>query len=309
MATINDIAKKTGLSVGTISRYLNGEKIKEKNRKLIDSAVKELKYRKNVLARSMKTGKSMTVAVIIPELSNMFSMRVIESIEKAAGQKNYSVLISGCGRETKQMYKRIELMQQRMVDGFVLMPTEDCRAAEVKKITGDVPVVVIDRYLDEKIFDSVTIDNMRIVYEKISEIIRRGIRKIGFIEGPQKISTACQRKQGYEKAMSEAGIPIKYSVSCKTYSMEEGMRAMEELKRYNLEAVFASNYELTMGALLVNQNPDLKIIGVDKVELADKLENIYEYVPQPIESIGKHAAEILIKRMEGDSGDIVDFVI
>lgn len=309
MATINDIAGKTGLSVGTVSRYLNGEKLKEKNMQLIDSAIEELGYRKNALARSMRTGKSMTVAVIIPELSNMFSMRVIESIERTIGRKGYSVLIAGCEHSTKRMYEKLELMQQRMVDGFVIMPTEDCIAAQIKKITMDVPVIVIDRYLDEQIFDSVTIDNEKIVYEKIKEILAQGIRNIGFIEGPQSISTAYKRKQGYLKAMAEAMIPVEHSVSCATYSVEEGMRAMRELGRHNLEAVFASNYELTMGALLANDNPDIKIIGVDKVELASKLANVYEYVPQPIEKIGEEAAKLLIKRMEDHKGEIADCVI
>lgn len=309
MATINDIALKTGLSVGTVSRYLNGETVKPKNKALIDAAVEELGYRKNALARSMKTGKSMTVAVVIPMLSNMFSMRVIEAIEKTVEKDGYSVLIAGCERSTDKMYEKLELMKERMVDGFVIMPTRDIAAERIKKITEDVPVVIIDRYPDEPIFDSVTIDNERLVYDKIKEIIARGIRKIGFIEGPQDISTAYQRKRGYLRAMEEAGYDVPHTAACETYSVEEGMRAMKELNGRGLEAVFASNYELSLGALLANDEPSVKIIGVDKIELADKLVGSYEYVPQPLEAIGENAARLLLRRMEDKNVPIRDYVI
>ena len=310
MATIHDIARITGLSVGTISRYLNGEPVKEKNKRLIDAAIEELGYRKNALARSMKTGKSMTIAVLIPVLSNMFSMRVIEAIERTVEKKGYSVLIAGCEENPKRMYEKLELMKQRMVDGFVIMPNPDCAAAEIKKITADVPVVVIDRYPDEPLFDTVTINNEELVYNKVRQLLNRGIRKIGFIEGPPGISTAYQRKQGYLKAMADAGAPVDHTEQCLTYSIEDGMRAMKELCRHDLEAVFASNYELSIGALLANDDPNRKVIGVDKIELADKLANIYEYIPQPLEAIGETAARLLLERMaEGDGGPIKDVVI
>lgn len=309
MATINDIAAKTGLSVGTVSRYLNGESIKPKNKELIDAAVEELGYRKNALARSMKTGKSMTVAVLIPMLSNMFSMRVIEAIERTVECYGYSVLIAGCERSTERMYEKLEMMKERMVDGFVIMPTEDISAARIKSITADAPVVIIDRYTDEPLFDSVTIDNERLVYDKIREIIAGGVERIGFIEGPQNISTAYQRKRGYQRAMSESGFDVPHTAACETYSVEEGMKAMRELNGRGLEAVFASNYELSLGALLANDDPSVKIIGVDKIELADRLVGSYEYVPQPLEAIGENAARLLLRRMEDKNAPIRDYVI
>ena len=309
MATINDISKRTGLAVGTISRYLNGESVKEKNMQLIEAAIEELGYRKNALARSMKTGKSMTIAVVIPELSNMFSMRVIEAIERTVERKGYSVFIAGCEGSPQRMYEKLELMKQRMVDGFVIMPDPGCTAAQIKKITMDVPVVVVDRYLDEAVFDTVTINNEELVYYKIKEVLSRGIRKIGLIEGPQGISTAYQRKQGFLKAMAEAGVAVERSAACVTYSVADGIRAMQELNGYDLEAVFASNYELSMGALLANDDPNRKIIGVDKIELADKLASNYEYIPQPLEAIGENAARLLLQRIEKSSSDIQDFMI
>lgn len=309
MATINDIAKKTGLSVGTVSRYLNGEKIKPRNKALIDSAVSEFGYRKNALARSMKTGKSMTVAVVVPVLSNMFSMRVTEAIEQTVEREGYSVFIAGCERSTERMYEKLELMKERMVDGFVIMPTTDISASGIKKITEDAPVVIIDRYPDEPLFDSVTIDNERLVYDKIREVISRGITRIGFIEGPSGISTAYQRKRGYLRAMAESGLEVPCTSACEIYSVEEGMRAMQELNGRGLEAVFASNYELSLGALLANSDPSVKIIGVDKIELADKLVGSYEYVPQPLEAIGENAARLLLRRMENVDLPIRDYVI
>lgn len=309
MATINDIARKTGLSVGTVSRYLNGESLKEQNKLLIEAAIEELGYRHNALARSIRTGKSMTIAVIIPVLSNMFSMRIIEAIERTVEGKGYSVLIAGCEGNPQKMYEKLELMKRRMVDGFVIMTNPDCKASQIKRITANVPVIIIDRYPDEPLFDTVTINNEELVYNKIKELLQRGVRKIGFIEGPKGFSTASQRKQGYLKAMNEAGANTEYIVQCPTYSVEDGIRAMEELSKFDLEAVFASNYELSVGALLASKSSNVKIIGVDKIELADKLSDIYEYIPQPIEAIGEKAANLLLERIEKGDGPVRDLVI
>ena len=107
MPTIKDVAREAGVSVGTVSRYLNGAVLKEQNQRRIDAAVARLGYRRNALARSMKTGRSMLVGVIVPALSNMFSMRVIEGVEHALEAHGFSVLVADSGGDAAREREKV----------------------------------------------------------------------------------------------------------------------------------------------------------------------------------------------------------
>lgn len=308
MATIKDVAKEAGLAVGTVSRFLNGEQLKSVNQKAIETAIEKLGYETNVLARSMKTGRTMTIGVIVPYLTNMFSMRVIESIEKELQKYNYCVIVADCGGDKEKELERIEFLKRRQVDGFVLMPSGSI-AADIKKASGNTPLVLVDRLLDQPIFDSVIIDNEEMTYDYVTTLLKSGMKKIGIIEGPQTISTAVQRSMGFEKALDKFGLSKEYVATCSSYSFEEGYKGMKLLNNYNLEAVFASNYELSVGAVNANSSKDLKILGFDTFEIPVKFQENYTGIKQPVEEIGKQAAKLLYERMENPMVDIVNQVV
>jgi len=308
MSTIKDLSKHTGLSVGTISRYLNGEQLKPKNQELIEQGIIELNYERNLIARSMKTGKTMTIAVIVPYLANMFSMRVIESIERELQKSNYCVLVSDCRGNLVQEINRIEMMKGRQVDGFVLMPSGN-KVDTIKKAVGNIPLILVDRILDKPIFDSVIINNELKTYEHVVSLLKSGIRKIGIIKGPDNISTARQRRIGYEKALAEYNIKNEFEYLSKDFSVEEGYKGMKVLEKYNLEAIFASNYELSVGAVNANDNNNLKILGFDTFDIPVRYYDNYTGIAQPIEEIGRLAAIVLLDRIHNPQKEIENIVI
>lgn len=308
MPTIKDVAKYTGLSVGTISRYLNGEQLKERNQTAIEQAIKILGYERNSIARSMKTGKTMTIAVIVPYLANMFSMRVIESIERELQKSNYCVIVSDCGGDLKKELARIEFMKSRQVDGFVLMPMGN-RAEDVKQAVGNVPLVLVDRILNQPVFDSVIIDNEEITYRHVTSLIKNGVRRIGILQGPDTISTARQRRLGYEKALKEYGIPNEFVYSCKEFSIMEGFKGMTYLEEFQLDGVFASNYELSVGAVNAIRNENLKILGFDTFDIPVRYYDNYTGIAQPIEEIGSISARLLLERIENPEKELVNHII
>ena len=308
MSTIKDVAKYTGLSVGTISRYLNGEQLKVRNQLAIEQAIKELGYERNSIARSMKIGKTMTIAVIVPYLANMFSMRVIESIERELQKSNYCVIVSDCGGDLKKEISRIEFMKSRQVDGFVLMPSGN-KARDIKKAAGHIPLVLVDRILEDEIFDSVIIDNEEITYRHVVSLLKNGVRKIGIIQGPSNISTARQRQLGYERALKEYNIPKEYFYDCKEYSIMEGLNGMTYLEQFQLEAIFASNYELSVGAVNAISNEQMHILGFDTFDIPIRYYKNYVGIPQPIEKIGTLSAKLLLQRIQEPDKDIVNHVI
>jgi len=310
MVTIKDVAKEAGVGVGTVSRYINGDdSIKIKNRILINDAIKKLGYEVNSIARSMKTQKTMTIGVIVHSLTNMFSMKVIENIEQSVAKIGYSIIVAGCSGNEKVQQEKIIDMKKRMIDGLVIMPVAK-NSQKIKKIVGDIPCVLVDRTFDENIFDSVTVDNEILVYEKMCEVIKLGFKKIGIIEGPESISNAVERKNGFYKALKKNNIECSLSISA-NYEISDGFEAMTKILEKGIETVFISNYEQLVGALkaLNGSDKNIYIVGFDGIELPWLLNIPYTFIEQPIEKIGKRAAELLLERISNPDMDIKNIVI
>ena len=203
MPTIKDVAREAGVSVGTVSRYLNGAVLKEQNQRRIDAAVARLGYRRNALARSMKTGRSMLVGVIA--LSNMFSMRVIEGVEHALEAHGFSVLVADSGGDAAREREKVALLRERMADGLVLMPSGGAARA-ILRAAGKMPVALIDREMDERCFDSVLVENEAGAYRMVRAAIAGGARRLGMIAGPETVQTARERRAGFLRALAESGL-------------------------------------------------------------------------------------------------------
>ncbi len=306
MLTIKDVAKESGASVGTVSRFLNGAQLKKSNMEKIEAAIKKLGYVQNPIAKSMKTGKSMTIAVLVPRLANMFSMRVIESIERKLSDYGYSVIISDSSDNEIRQIEKLAMLKNKLVDGFVLMPVGTC-SKDIQHTVNGIPLVLIDRVIDENIFDSVVVNNRQVSYNAVKKILDCGVRRIGIIEGPDHISTAIERRNGFEDALLEKGLKKQFFTKG-GYTFEDGRSAMRELMKHNLEAVFISNYELTVGALSVlPPQKQIQIIGFDTPEFYQG-EN-FTFITQPIEEIGEKAAQILLERIENPNKKIESVLI
>lgn len=258
----------------------------------------------------MKTGKSMTIAVVVPKLANMFSMRVIESVESELEKFGYSVIVADCGgsdiSEKKQLTKLIQL-KNKMVDGIVLMPVGDC-AKEVKDIIGSTPLVLIDRLFSDNIFDSVVINNEQTAYRQATKILQGDIKKVGIIKGPQEITTARDRTKGYNRAIKEANIlPQNIFSYDGDYTSDSGYNAMKNLLLHDVDVVLISNYELTIGAInCINEEQRSKqvtLLGFDSLELANLVKQPYLFISQPIEEIGELAAKLLLDRINNNDSD------
>lgn len=310
MITIKDVAKEAGVGVGTVSRYINGDNsIKNKNRMLIDYAIKKLGYEVNSIARSMKTQKTMTIGVVVHSLTNMFSMKVIEGIEDIVSKFGYSILIAGCGGNEEVQYKKLIELKKKMIDGFILLPLGQ-NAQRVKDIVGDTSCILVDRLLDENIFDSVTVDNEVMVYEKMCEIIKFGLKKIGIIEGPDNISNAVERKRGFYKALGKYGLECVVSVK-EDYSINGGFEGMKKVLSSDADAVFVSNNDQVVGALKAMNisEKSIFIVGFDGIDMPWLLDIPCSFIPQPIEEIGKNAAKLLLERISNQDMKIKNIVI
>lgn len=308
-ATIKDIARETGLSLATISKYVNGGTLREANRVAIEKAIKKLDYTVNEYARGLKSNRSRTIGVIIPELSNLFITQIITQVESLLQEKGYSVVICDCHTDEARECNAVQFLLGKKVDGIINMPV--CRDGRhlAPALEQQVPIVLIDRIIPslKGAVDAILIDNKTAAKEATALLLEKGHRKIGIIAGPQSIYTSQLRLSGYYAAFAEKNLcpPEETPFVCHCdYTVQGGYEAMRGLLRQtDCTAVFVTNYEMTLGAMIaINElgrkiPDDISMIGFDNMDLSRITHPKLTIVTQPLEQIGHYTAKTMLERL------------
>ncbi len=307
--TIKDIAKKTGLGLATISSYLNGGNVREKNRAKIEAAIEELHFEVNEVARGLKTNRTKTIGIIIPELNNIFCAEIITEAEDILRSRGYATILCDCRTDEKREEEAVEFLNKRRVDGLILMPSGSQGRHLYPFVKRDKPVVLIDRSLKDIECDSVLADNRGAVKDAILRLVHAGHENIGMIAGPEGVFTAEERLSGYREAFKEAGIPQCEELIVRgDYTIAGGAASLRALLERNpgMTAVLVSNYEMTMGAVIQANEMDVPIpdrisfIGFDNLEFARACIPKLSIVTQPTKEIGRRAADLMLRKLEGE---------
>ena len=307
MATIKDISRKTGLGLATISKYLNGGKVKDTNREAIEYAINELGYTVNGFARSLRLRCSKTIGIVVPDLNNIFISSIIVEMEDILRQNGYMAIICDCRSDIKQEKKVVQLLMSKQVDSIVNMPINTDGTHLEPAIKQKLPIVLIDRIysqLKDKV-NAVLLDNISAAFCATSEFIKMGHKNIGIILGPRNIFTSNQRYLGYYQAMLENSlVPLDEHIIYSNYTVEGGYESMYKLFEVEeLTAVFVTNYYMTLGAVIaINERsvkiPDeISIIGFDNHQLYQVVRPKLTIISQPLADMGRVAAEILLESM------------
>ncbi|HJB28432.1 MAG TPA: LacI family transcriptional regulator [Candidatus Blautia faecavium] len=305
-ATMKDIARRTGLGLATISSYFNGGNVREKNRKKIEEAIEELHYEVNEVARGLKTNATKTIGVVIPELNNVFCSEIITGMEDVLRSHGYATIICDCRTDRNLEKEAVEFLTRKRVDGIINMPV-DVSGTHLKAFdrTGK-PIVIIDRKIQGLSCDSVLVDNERAAEDAVEFLMENGHRNIGIIVGPQEIFTAQERLKGYYAAHEKRGIPVQESLIYHgDYIIQGGVKGLEELVKKNpqMTAVFVTNYEMTMGAVIginelgIHMPKELSMIGFDNLQFARACSPKLTIVSQPTEAIGEKVAQMILSRL------------
>ena len=312
-ATLKDLARETGLGLATLSKYFNGGTVREKNRLLIEAAVKKLRYVPNEVARSLKTQQTRVIGVIIPELSNAFITSIISSMEDILRKHDYAVIVCDCRSNAKREKEAVEFLMHRRVDGLINMATDATGAHLKMPLAAGIPVLLIDRLIESLRgkASAVIIDNVHAAGQAVRKLTDFGHRRIGLVLGSPELYTTNQRLTGYLNALEEAGItPSEEYIRYGDYTMDGGYQAAQELIRLDNRptALFVTNFEMTLGAMLALQHnnirvpEDLSVIGFDKLELFGEIFPNLTLIRQPQMSIGREAAGLLLDMLsEKDS--------
>ena len=304
MVTIKDVAKETGLGISTISKYLNGGNVREKNKLAIDGAIEKLGFTANEFARGLKTKKSHTVGVVIPELSNLFITSIISVVEDILRKNGYGVIVCDCRTNEEQEREAIRFLMGKMVDGIINMPVSIDGKHLFPLIENEIPIILLDRMIPQlrEHVNAVLVDNVSASASAIKLLFDAGHTNIGIILGPRDVFTSQQRLLGYSQVFIQNSLlPDESRIIFSDYTVQGGYESMKRLlKDNNLTAVYTTNYEMTLGALIainesgVNIPEQISFVGFDNVYLAQVIRPKLTIVTQPIEEIGRHTAEILL---------------
>ncbi|MBN1777591.1 MAG: LacI family DNA-binding transcriptional regulator [Clostridiales bacterium] len=319
-ATMKDIARMTGLGLATISKYFNGGNVRPKNRKLIEDAVKALRFVPNEFARSLKTRLSRTVGVVIPELGNQFITSIITTMEDILRKHDYAVIVCDCRTDPRREKEAVTFLMHKRVDGLINMPTDTTGEHLKPALDRGIPIVLVDRMLKAlsgKI-SAVVVDNVDASEKATRYLLEAGHEKIGLILGNEGIYTTQKRREGYLNAYAEFNIkPRKEFIRFSDYTLEGGYTKMKELLALSIQptAVFVTNYEMTLGTIIALNEAfrsvpdDISIIGFDKLDMFGAMYPNLTLVKQPQNAIGECVAKQLLRLLSQTLPDPLNQII
>lgn len=308
--TIKDVAREAGLSIATVSKYMNGGHVLDDNREAIEQAIAKLGYRVNVVARGLKTRRTMTVGVLIPSIEQIFSTEIIAAVEKQLAEAGFSTLVCDCQLDADLESRKMEILLEKQVDGIIMMPFSGSTDPIQRAIEQGVPVVLIDRKIDGVSLDTVLVDNENLAYQAVKLLIQAGHRRIGLVLGPENLYTSRKRFAGYAAACLENHIAIEPAlIRHSDYQITGGTAAFTTLldQPEPPTAIFTTNFETTFAAgLVINERglnipQDLSWIGFDSLSMARIFKPRLTLVAQPVRQIGETAAQLILQRMSGQS--------
>lgn len=313
MSTIKDVANLAGVSISTVSKYLNGGNVRGDNADAIRDAISSLGYRINPFARNLKSQHNRSIGILLPNMTAPFFGAVIASFEKAVREAGYHTLISCYGSNHGLERDNLMFLISNGIDGLVYIP-EDITADEYFELTShhNVPMVQIDRIIQGVETDSVIVDNADAVYEAVCQLINRGHQRIAMIAGPKSVFTAKERQIGYLRALSDNGILFddRLIISGEN-EFANGYRGFEAL--FSLDtpptAVVTTNYDIAIGLITAVRErgiripEDIDVVGFDCVDVCKMMKPPLPVISQPEQEIGRMAAQYLLERLNGYDSD------
>jgi len=317
---IKDVAEKAGVSVTTVSRFLNGGKhVSQESKVAIQSAIDELQYSPSYIARSLVLQKTNLIGVIVPDLSSSFFSTILCSIEQTASLNNYSLMVCNIAEDTGKELKYLDLFNQMRVDGIIVMheKTND----KIRKFINSIKVPVI--FCSCKCLNinaaSIGINDFKAAYEATEYLINLGHSKIAFIGGDMiDISSGQNRHKGYKKAMDNNKILIINDyIKFGNYKMKSGYNLMKEVLDGNTipTAVFAASDDMAIGALncITDFNlkvpDDISLVGFDGSALTDIVRPRLTTIQQPIAEMGELAVNMLVNQKNSANSKLDELIL
>lgn len=306
MATMADVARVAGVSTATVSHVINGTRtVREATRLAVEAAIAETGYSPNTLARSLATGGTRSIAVVMSAISNPYFGQVLQGIESEAVRQGYTLLLADPRDDPEHELTVVRSMRERRVDGVILAPSAEPNRALKYLDSQRVPVVLADRLGDER-YDQVGPDNADPTARLVDHLAELGHSRIAMVSGLSGLTTTEERLSGYRDGLARNGIGFDGRL------VAEGASASDRAARATAgllagldapTAVIAANNSMTIGAMQAISEAGLRVpddvalVGFDDFPWADWFSPRLTVIAQPSAEIGTTAARLLLRRI------------
>ncbi len=317
--SIKHIAERLGVSNTTVSLVLNGKaqngRVSEEMIQKIKQTAEEMNYLPNMAARSLRTGRSKTIGLIVADISNPFFAKLARYVENAAEAMNYQVMFGSSDESVEKFEKLLNVFIEKSVDGIIVAAPAGSESLILQIEKFGVPVVLVDRAMSSIPISSVQIDNEAAAYALTTHLINEGCQRIGFMSYDMKLSNIKGRSDGYKKALSDAGIPYNQhlvrSVSFKRFD-EEIRAALEVLLNNDIDSIVFATNRVGLQSLHIlrelNKVNDLKFVSIDNPDEYSISSIPMTCIEQPIDEMGRRALEILLRKITDSNYKIIENV-
>jgi LacI family transcriptional regulator len=314
-----DVAALAGVGLKTVSRVVNAEPgVSPALEAKVTRAIQQLNYRRDANASMLRRlgGKTQTIGLVLEDVANPFSSALHRAIEDSARDRGVLVFAGSCDEDPLRERELISSFRDRRVDGIIVIPASHDHAYLYEEQRAGTVLVFVDRPPGHLDADTVASDNLGGATEAVDHLLAHGHRRIAFLGDLLSISTAEQRLQGYTQALRAAGVRREESlVRAGIRDPDAAAIAVHELLSLAdpPTALFTSQNLSTIGAIRALRNAGFErtiaLIGFDDVALADVLEPAISVVAQDPQALGRSAAELLFRRLDGDSSPSVHEVL
>ena len=307
MITMHDVAKRASVSVTTVSHVVNDTRpVSDELRHRVLSAMRDLDYKPNRVARGLRRGKTNTIGMIIADPVNPFFAEVFRGVAAASDASDYSVILCNAEEDPEKEFHYTNVLLEKQVDGLILT-TASMEADHVAVLQErQVPLVVVDREIPGARADLIRTDHVSGAREATEHLLRQGHRRIACLTGPPNVMNALDRRAGYELALAQAGLAVDETlILFGDWQFASGYQHMRRLLALQdpPTAVFACNDLMAIGALRViaesgrRAPDDIALVGFDDIPLASYVTPTLTTMRQPMYDLGWQAAEMLFDRV------------
>jgi len=319
--SMQSIADEVGVARSTVSFVLNG---KEKERRISEEIAQKVRmvaqkmnYQINELARSLRTGFTNTIALLIDDISDPFFGTLAYHLQKYAESKGYVLIIINTSEKQERLSSIIKMLTNRQIDGIIMVPVSNIKEGRIEQINPDIPMVFVDRYFKTLTTSRICINNYDISKMATQLLMGKGCKRIIFVSYRESLMHLQDRKRGYMDALSANHI-LDDSLICEVdyhtrqQEIEDFMKRVFQSKD-KIDGLFAATGGISsiaircMANMGVRIQSDVHVIAFGRVDVAVGVS--IPYIKQPLEEMCKQSFDILMDRIKSPDSRLVDCVI
>lgn len=313
---INDVAEYAGVSLATVSRVINGKKVKKETKEKVEEAIKKLNYTPNFMASSLQRTKSNMILIIVPEISNPYYSAILEGVEVTAKGMGYNIILGSSYSSEAQLLDYLNLLNTKLVDGIILMEKIE-KEKIMEKIKDEnvfKKIVQCSEYIEENGLTYITIDHKKAAYEAVSHLISIGKKDIYLFSMKKDYTYSTLRREGLIEAMKDNGLEFKREneVLLDELSIKEAQKHMNIIlnnREVKNIGIFAVSDVIAIGVIKALNSKNIKItqeaaiVGFDNIDFSAVIEPSLTTVSQPGYELGVESVKSLMRKITGENNN------